>query len=126
MDALPVQTTLSVDVTGNRLFARAVFSNIAESPIYILKDNPSLFVTHNDKELQYIGIVEKRRPYTIDDYEKLMPGKQTTRNWEFTKDFQFLSGKQTYVAIIGGGYFDPLTKKHLQGPEITASFEYAQ
>ncbi len=119
----PVKKSLTIIHEGrNALSAKVTFSNVADFDIFVLNEEPFLFIKRGGQEIQEVGPSDKRKAYTIDDYERVSPGLSVERSKEISTLFDWKSGTHTYVASISGNYSDPVTHRSWQGSAIETSF----
>lgn len=77
-------------------------------------------------EIDYIGPMVKRGPYTKDDYLKVLPGATLSHSMDITRSYAFKPGTHTYQLSYGGHVLNSLAKMNepvTQAPPV-ASFIY--
>lgn len=123
---VPVRKSLQIEADGPRLVSVVGFYNLANFDVFVLKDPPSIFIELDGEEVREIGPSEKRKPFTIADYERLPPAHMAERRRDITDLFAWRSGTHTYQASIDGGYKDPVDGRDWSAPSITASFVWTK
>jgi hypothetical protein len=61
-------------------------------------------------EIDYIGPMVKRGPYTRDDFIQVLPGARRSNSIDITRSYDFKPGTHTYVLSYGGHYLASLAK----------------
>ncbi|SHG44066.1 hypothetical protein [Massilia sp. CF038] len=61
-------------------------------------------------EIDYIGPMVKRGPYTKDDYLKVLPGAKLSHSMDITRSYAFKPGTHTYQLSYGGHVVNSLSK----------------
>src|ERR1039458_7740437 len=80
MTDMPVRKTIAVVRPDTRQLVVVVrFENVSNFDVFVLKDPPPLFVTSGTTDIDDIGPSEKRKPYTLADYERVAPARGTER-----------------------------------------------
>ena len=123
---IPVKKTLTVAQHDKRLILRFAFENTATFDVFVLKDAPSVFITCNGQDIDEIGPSEKRKPYTIADYELVSPGKSTLRTLEITERFAWLPGKHKYITSVSGDYKDPTNQQIWKASRLSVEFTWSK
>jgi len=109
-----------------QLVAVVRFENVSNFDVFVLKDPPPLFVTSGTIDIDEIGPSEKRKPYTLADYERIAPKQGTERNREISSTFAWLPGTHTYEVSISGNYEDPCDHRTWKGPRVTTRFAWTK
>ena len=123
MEPTPVKISLAVTVGGPRdVVADVTFLNVSPRDLWILKEPPRLHLALDGREVDYIGPMVKRPAYTLDDYERLAPGRATQRHKQIADDFEFVAGTHVYELRTAGGYYDPVSKADFAAPAVRATF----
>tara|TARA_B110000967_G_scaffold177271_1_gene191269 strand:+ start:808 stop:1218 length:411 start_codon:yes stop_codon:yes gene_type:complete len=116
---------INVRITNNnRVLATVEYTNMAQTPLFLLKDNPNPFVNLDGVEIRYIGIMIKRTAYTIKDYEIVQPKATVSRSIDITEDFDFHKDKRQYTISVGAGYNDPISGDYHDRGWATDTFWY--
>lgn len=119
----PMKVSIRVKTfEDKRALVCVTFENLSDNDVWVLRDSPPLFVKLNGQEIEEIGPSEKRRPYTINDYDKLKPHSSETKYVDISDQFAFAPGKHEYTIKTGGGYRDPVTGRSWDGPAAIATF----
>jgi len=122
---VPLQKTLRISVDGKgRLMAAISYRNVADFDVFVLKDQPTVFVESQGQEIEEIGPSEKREPYTIDDYVRLAPGGQVGGQIDMTDLYAWRPGSHSYEGSITGNYTDPVDGRAWKGDRVRAQFRW--
>jgi len=121
----PLQKTLriSVDARG-RLMAAVSYRNLADFDVFVPKEQPTIFVESEGKEIEDIGPSEKREPYTIDDYIRLAPGRHVEGQIDMTDLYAWKPGSHVYEGSITGNYTDPVDGRAWKGERVRVQFRW--
>jgi hypothetical protein len=113
-----VQQQLEVKASRyNKIAVTLTIQNGSGSPVYVPKaafEDKELFgrlfdVRMKDGgEVQYIGPMVKRGPYTQDDYVMVPPGGKRSNTIDITHSYQFKKGTHQYTVSYSGGYLGEL------------------
>ena len=124
MNICPIKKDLQIFQTDHQIFVTVEFFNISENIVYVQKDFPNLYITYHEQEVEYIGVLDKRKALKIEDYEKVFPRTKTVRQHEISALYRFVPGEHEYLASIAGGYKDPISKDLYDAPRIAVTFKY--
>ena len=112
----------TIDVSGRPPTALMIvirFGNLSPEDIFVLRDPPRVFVKDEaGRDVRYIGQSEKRRPYTLDDYERVPPRGTTERRANLASAYDWRHGTHTYELSISGGYVDPVSRRTWEAPRV--------
>ncbi|MFL6657400.1 MAG: hypothetical protein ACJ8GW_04970 [Massilia sp.] len=115
LDVLPVDGCLS-------LFIK--FKNSGDTAMYFEPDPPAILLRDaRKKELRFSGIIFDRPPYSIDEYEKLLPGRESVRELPLNSNYR-LRKRGRYTAVVNIDYFDPLSLQGYTKGNISKDFFY--
>lgn len=119
----PVKISLAVTVRGpHDVAADVTFANVSLRDLWILKEPPGFYLSLDGREVDFIGPMAKRRAPTLDDYERLAPGRSTQRHAQIAEDFAFVAGTHLYELRTAGGYYDPVSKANFEAPAVREKF----
>jgi hypothetical protein len=120
----PLKTKLSIDITGEKIWVSITYSNISNKPIYMLKENPRIWIYQNEQKIDYVGILAKKNPPTLQDHEKIEPNQMSIRKFEISDDYKFLKGSHSYEFRLNDGYEDPITHDNFEADSIKVVKKY--
>ncbi len=124
VEANPIKITMTVTAASARdVTVRFNLANVSLRDLWILKEPPGVYLSLDGKDLPDLGPMAKRKPYTLDDYERVPPGHSTERTDQIAERFAFAPGTHTYLLRTAGGYYDPVTKLNVDAPPVEARFE---
>lgn len=124
MEDSPLKVSIQVKTfDSSRALATVTYQNVSEGDIWVLRYPPSLYVMLDGNEIQDIGRSEKRRAYTIADYDRVEAHAKIIRQVEISEQFDFLRGSHEYMIQTGGGYKDPITGRAWSAPPAKTKFE---
>lgn len=111
------------DLNGHVLTSTQ-YQNISSMPLYLAKSTPRFEVFNQRGErVKYVGVMVKRGPLTLDDYEIIQPGQTVDRTLDITSLYQFRNHPSgEFVLQLPGGYYDPQTDRSFDGPPVKKSF----
>jgi len=115
-----VQQQLEVKASRyNKIAVTVTIMNGTTAPVYVPKavfEEKELFgrvfdvKTKDGAEVQYIGPMVKRGPYTRDDYVLVPPGGKRSNTIDITRSYEFKKGTNQYTVTYSGGYLGDLEK----------------
>lgn len=119
-----VKITVSKDLNGHVLTSTQ-YQNISSMPLYLAKSAPRFEVFDpQGEEVKYIGVMVKRGPLTLDDYEIIQPGQTINKSLDITSLYRFKNHPSgEFVLQLPGGYYDPQTDKSFEGPPVKKTFK---
>ena|ERR1035437_8511408 len=127
MTKIPVRKSIAVSIQAPmKLMVLVRFSNISDGDIFVLRDPPPLFVTADGQDIPDIGPSEKRKAYTLEDYERVPAGHATERRQNIASQFEWKPSRHTYEVSVSGNYTDPTTGQSWKGRRVAAKFEWTQ
>lgn len=127
MTTIPVRTSITVSSPAPMQLVVVVrVSNVSDRDVFLLKDPPSLFVTADGHDIAEIGPSEKRKPYTLADYERVPPGRTTERRQNVAALFAWKPGTHTYEVSVTGNYTDPTDGRSWKAPRVAAEFVWTR
>jgi hypothetical protein len=125
MTDMPIRKTIEISrPIAGQLVVVVRFENVSNFDVFVLKNPPPLFVTSGTMDLDEIGRSEKRRPYTLADYERVSPTHTAERTREISSTFAWLPGTHTYEVSISGNYEDPSDHRRWESPRVAARFDW--
>jgi len=125
--AIPVSKTIRVSARSpGKLIVSIHFFNASPHDVFVLKEFPSLFVTTDGEDIDYTGPSEKRKAYTLDDYERVKPGKSTEREENIASLFAWKPGTHVYEVSISGDYADPTDHRAWKSVRISGKFNWTR
>lgn len=120
LPANTVQQQLEVKASRyNKLAVTVTIMNGTTAPVYVPKavfEEKELFGrvfdvrTKDGAEVQYIGPMVKRGPYTQEDYVMVPPGGKRSNTIDITRSYAFKKGTQQYTVTYSGGYLGDLNQ----------------
>ncbi len=114
-----VKQQLQVDTAGAKVVVRLTLDNGGAKPVFVPKavyQDDEIFrrefaVTDaaTGAEVDYIGPMVKRGPFTKDDFLAVKPGHKRSNSIDITRSYDF-KPKRTYRLSYEGGYVGDLGK----------------
>ncbi len=104
--------TLKVESSGGKVLVTVSVDNAAgKAPVHVpvaLYKDKELFgrtftiTTDKGAEVDYVGPMVKRGPWTAADFVKVAPGKKMSNTIDITRSYDFKPGTHTYVLRYAG------------------------
>lgn len=127
VEANPIKITMTVAPTNARdITVHFKLANVSLRDLWILKEPPGVYLSLDGKDLPDRGPMVKRKPYTLDDYERVPPGHAAERSDQIADRFAFAPGTHVYLLRTAGGYYDPVTKLNVEAPPVEVRFELSR
>jgi len=114
-----VQQQVQVASKDGKVIVTVSVDNGSARPVYVPKavfEDKELFGRVFDlkdgsgKEVDYIGPMVKRGPYTKADYLAVKPGGKRSNSIDITRSYDFKPGAHTYTLSYSGNYLGDLAK----------------
>lgn len=113
-----VSQQVQVESRGGKVVVRLTIDNAGERPVFVPKavfEEDELFGRAFDiknmttgAEVDYIGPMVKRGPYTRADYLGVKPGSKHSNSIDITRSYDFKKGKHIYQLSYSGSYLGDL------------------
>ncbi len=133
-----VKQQVQVDAKAGKVVVRLTVENAGAKPVFVpkavYKDDEifrrefSIKDAATGAEVDYIGPMVKRGPFTKDDFMAVKPGKKHSNSIDITRSYDF-KPKHTYQLSYTGGYLaDPakveaMTAAVAPMPAVTFTFD---
>lgn len=129
MDKEVIEVTQSVDVAPMSVVVTLHMVNRSDKPVLLERFGNDLHptrqefeITSNGTEIDYIGPMMKRRPYTKEDFFALEPGKEYTRKTRIDQAYDFLKGTHEYTMVYWYLQFDEANADTSAHPSAPVKF----
>jgi hypothetical protein len=127
MTKMPLKKTIAVSSPSpGHLIVAVRFKNLSNFDLFVLKDEPFVYVTSGTTEIDDIGPTVKRKPYTLADYERLAPEQTIEKSRDIAAQFDWLSGTHVYTVSVSGDYEDPVNGEKWKGSRVSATFSWTK
>lgn len=137
----PVNVIQSVAVVENSIIVTVDFENISNAPVLIMEGlwgikaqgrpqqayalaEPEFSLTSGGKQIEYIGPVVKRLPFTRKHFVLFNPGEKSSRLFQIAGDFQFLPGEHEYEIVHYHLRFDEVSGEISKFQSQPVKFRY--
>ena len=120
-----VRQQVTVDASGGKVVVRLTLENAGAKPVYVPKavyQDDEIFRREfaikdvaTGAEVDYIGPMVKRGPFTKDDFMAVKPGKKHSNSIDITRSYDF-KPQHTYQLSYAGGYVGDLAKVESMSP----------
>ena len=120
-----VRQQVTVDASGGKVVVRLTLENAGAKPVYVPKavyQDDEIFRREfaikdvaTGAEVDYIGPMVKRGPFTKDDFMAVKPGKKHSHSIDITRSYDF-KPQHTYQLSYAGGYVGDLAKVETMSP----------
>ncbi len=130
-----VQQSVALAAQGGKVVVTVSLANGLAKPVYVPKavfEDDELFARTFDvtdaatgAEVDYIGPMVKRAPYTRDDYLSVKPGTRRSNSIDITRSFDFKPGR-SYKVAYAGTYLHDLARLDAgaSAPSAAATFTF--
>jgi hypothetical protein len=122
----PLEKTLKIEIDRSQILASITYENVADFDVFVLRDQPSIFIQSEGRDILNIGPSEKRTKYSVVDYIRLAPKSRIEFRYDLTKLYDWETGTHEYEASISGNYRDPNDKREWVSPRIVAKFQLSK
>ncbi len=130
-----VRQQVQVDAGAGKVVVKLTADNASARPVYVPKavyEDDEIFRREfsikdvaTGTEVDYIGPMVKRGPFTKDDFKVVKPGKKLSNSIDITRSYDF-KPKRTYQLSYAGGYLgDPAKVEAMTAaavPAVTFTF----
>lgn len=113
MDEEPIEVTQSVNIASMSVVVTLHMINRSDKPVLLERFGNDLYparqefeIKSNGKDIDYVGPMIKRRPYTKEDFFVLEPGREYTRKARIGQAYDFLPGTHEYTMVHRHLQFD--------------------
>lgn len=120
-----VKQQVQVDAAAGKVVVRLTVENGGAKPVFVPKavyQDDEIFRREfqvkdmtTGAEVDYIGPMVKRGPFTKDDFMAVKPGKKHSNSIDITRSYDF-KPKHTYQLSYQGGYLGDVAKVEAMSP----------
>lgn len=109
---MALTSSLDVATRAGKMLVTVKVENHTDKPVYVPRsvyEDDELFRREFDvrdgsgAEVQYIGPMVKRGPFTRDDYLAVKPGAKVSNTIDITRSYDFKKGPHKYTVSYAGG-----------------------